>query len=206
MKKLFLMLAMCMLSIAAFAEDVIVDKNGGMYLCKVIEVTLREIKYKKAGNLDGPTYSFQKSQVKSIMYENGTTEEIAQIMQSDINIKSGKNMKRAAWLVGGSMIMAGLIIGAKASSDYNEGKIDDYDCNSRQNWGYALMGAGALSYGALYLRGRSLERKAVRYQLNQLSVVELPVAGDSRLSASVDVFSDAQTCGKSYGLGICYHF
>ena len=206
MRKLFLILVMCVMAITAYADDVIVDLKGAMYLCKVVEITQNEIKYKKAGNLDGPTCSILKSQVKSIVYEDGTTEEIAQIMHNNFNAKQGKNLKTAAWLAGGSMILAGMIIGLKASSDFNEGKIDEYDCDYRQNWGYAFMGLGAISFGTLYLRGRALEKKAERFQLNQLSFVEIPMNSDHWISTSMDVFNDTQTSGKSYGLGICYHF
>lgn len=110
MKKILLLLVMCVMATAAWAEDVIVGLDGSMTLSKVVEITQTEIKYKKAGNLEGPTLSVLKSQVKSILYENGTTEEIAQVRMKDLNVKYGRNFKLASWMVGGSMFLADMAI------------------------------------------------------------------------------------------------
>ncbi|MBY0424793.1 MAG: hypothetical protein K2Q22_04070, partial [Cytophagales bacterium] len=45
---------------------------------KVEEITTNEIKYKKFDNLEGPTYSIQKSEVFIIKYANGTKDVINQ--------------------------------------------------------------------------------------------------------------------------------
>jgi len=206
MKKLLLLLVLCVFALSAYAEDVIVGLDGSMIQSKVVEVTQSEIKYKKAGNLEGPTYSILKSQVKSILYENGTTEEIAQVLVNTAYAKSGKNFKVASWIVGGSMFLGGLILGTKATSDYNEGKIDDYDVDTKQGWGYALMGAGAVTWGVLYFRGCALEKRAERYQVSQLSAFEIPVCNQRTLMTSVDVVRDSQTGAKSYGLGLNFRF
>ena len=52
-------------------QDVIVKKDGGTILAKVLEVNPSDIKYKKFSNINGPTYSIEKSEVMSINYENG---------------------------------------------------------------------------------------------------------------------------------------
>lgn len=61
---------------AAFAQDVIVLKNGNEIKAKVIEITPTEIKYKKFDNLQGPTVVIVKSDVFMIKYENGTKDVI----------------------------------------------------------------------------------------------------------------------------------
>lgn len=54
--------------------DVIILRDGSEYLVKVIELTDKEIKYKRCDFLNGPVYSVLKSKVYSIKYINGYVE------------------------------------------------------------------------------------------------------------------------------------
>lgn len=56
------------------AQDNIVMRNGEEIKAKVQEVGLKEIKYKKADNLNGPVYTVLKTDVFIIKYENGSKE------------------------------------------------------------------------------------------------------------------------------------
>lgn len=206
MKKLLLLFFLAVAGLTAQAQDVIVGLDGSKTKSKVLEITQTEIKYKKFDNQEGPTYTMQKNLVQSVLYANGTTEEISQVMLKEIKTKSGKNLKKASWIVGGSIVLAGLIMNAKAVSDFNEGKIDDYDCSTKQGWSIALMGAGVATWGLYYFRGRALEKKAQRYNVTSLTEFTIPVAGGKSLISSVDVFHDSQHSGKSYGLGLKYVF
>jgi len=206
MKRLLVLLALYTCVLGAYADDVIVNLDGTSIQSKIEEVSQKEIKYKKADNLDGPTYTIEKSQVKTIIYENGTIEDIAQIRLNTNYQKSGKNMKIASWIVGGSMLLGGLIIAAKATSDFNSGSIDSEDLSSKRGWGYALMGAGAVSWGVLYFRGRALEKKAQRFQTSQIQAFEIPLNHNQKLMTSVDIVNDTHTGNNSYGLGLSYKF
>jgi len=53
------------------SQDIITNKNGDEIKSKVLEITQTEIKYKKIGNANGPTYTIPKSDVFMIKYENG---------------------------------------------------------------------------------------------------------------------------------------
>jgi len=55
----------------AFAQDIIILKNGDEIKSKVMEVTPDIVKYKKWDNQDGPLYSSGKSEVFMIKYSNG---------------------------------------------------------------------------------------------------------------------------------------
>ncbi len=66
-----------------YAQDVIVKKDGSTILCKTIEVTSDVIKYKKASNLDGPTYSINISEIISVNYENGEKDQFNLIPSKD---------------------------------------------------------------------------------------------------------------------------
>ncbi|MBD77761.1 MAG: hypothetical protein CL840_02315 [Crocinitomicaceae bacterium] len=58
----------------SFAQDIMYRKDGGKVLCKVEEVLIKEIKYRKYDNLNGPLYSVTKREILVIVYENGTYE------------------------------------------------------------------------------------------------------------------------------------
>jgi hypothetical protein len=74
-KKLFLIV--CCLSAmmsACFAQDVIVTRDSKKINAKVTEVNITDIKYKNFDNPDGPTYTLLKSDIASILYQNGSVE------------------------------------------------------------------------------------------------------------------------------------
>lgn len=62
---------------ASHAQDRLNFKNGSSLDVKVTEVGTREIVYKRFDNPNGPTYRVVRSNVESIRYENGSTEEFS---------------------------------------------------------------------------------------------------------------------------------
>jgi hypothetical protein len=56
------------------AQDTLYTVGGQKIPAKVIEINQTEIKYKKATNLDGPTYVVDKTDVALIEYKNGSKE------------------------------------------------------------------------------------------------------------------------------------
>ena len=71
MKKIFISIMLAAGVMAANAQDVITKRNGDEINAKVTEINSSEIKYKKYGNENGPTYTIAKSEVFMIKYENG---------------------------------------------------------------------------------------------------------------------------------------
>ncbi|MDR0207168.1 MAG: hypothetical protein LBI45_07945 [Bacteroidales bacterium] len=72
MKKILLILvAVIIFGIIAQAQDVIVTTDGKKINSKVIEVNENDIRYKLFDNPSGPTYFLKKSEIASILYENG---------------------------------------------------------------------------------------------------------------------------------------
>ena len=69
-----LFLLMLLSATSTFAQDVIVKKDGSTIVSKVLEITSTEVKYKKFTNLNGPTYTIAKTELKAINYENGEKE------------------------------------------------------------------------------------------------------------------------------------
>lgn len=75
--------------------DVIILKNGQEIKAKVLEVGATEIKYKLCDNLDGPTFSKNKSEVFMIKYPNGTSTVISEFdTKSTASQESGSGEKK----------------------------------------------------------------------------------------------------------------
>ncbi len=90
MKHLIPFLLVLFISNALFAQDIIVTKNSEKIEAKITDVEQDCIKYKKFSYQEGPTYTIQKSEIASIIYQNGDVETFADYNQqskSDINEK-----------------------------------------------------------------------------------------------------------------------
>ena len=70
MKQLLVFL-LFLCSASAFAQDVIVKKDGSTIVCRVVELTDSEITYKKWSDLNGSNYVMDRSLASAINYENG---------------------------------------------------------------------------------------------------------------------------------------
>ena len=57
-----------------FAQDIIVTKQSQKIEAKITDVESDCIKYKKFNYQEGPTYSIKKSEIASIIYQNGDVE------------------------------------------------------------------------------------------------------------------------------------
>ncbi|MCX8143127.1 MAG: hypothetical protein N3F62_02590 [Bacteroidia bacterium] len=70
--------------------DKLILKSGDEFVVKIIEISDKEIKYKRCDNYDGPLYTISKSKVYAIVYSNGITEHII-----DDSIISKSNEEKA---------------------------------------------------------------------------------------------------------------
>ena len=61
-------------SFSLSAQDVIVMKDSRKIEVKVMDVNVNDVKYKMFTNQDGPTYTLLKSDIASILYQNGNVE------------------------------------------------------------------------------------------------------------------------------------
>ncbi len=76
-KVLSLLLAVCF-SATMFADDVIVTKDSQRINAKIEEVGLDVVKYRRSDNVNGPLYTLAKTEIVTILYENGTIETFQQ--------------------------------------------------------------------------------------------------------------------------------
>lgn len=205
MKQILILLILSIFSSISFAQDIIKKLDGNSIQVKVLEISQDEVKYKNYDNLEGPSYTLNKKLINTITYENGTVEEIAQVINFDTEIKKARALKITGAILGGSITLGGLILRAYANYEYGDNStVDDaeYYRNTLTSWGTVMAGAGIVTFGVLFLRGRSIEKKANRYQVSTLNFEEIQLNNGNRLMADFDVFNDSQSGNKSIGLGV----
>lgn len=71
MKKVMLLLTCMVITISAFAQDIIVTKEAKKIEAKITEVSKSEIKYKEWDNQEGPTFILEVADINTIIYSNG---------------------------------------------------------------------------------------------------------------------------------------
>ena len=74
MKRLLIVLVTLCSVVSAFAQDLITKKDGTDIKAKITEVNTDNVKYKRSDNLNGPTYTINKSEILMIIYGNGMRE------------------------------------------------------------------------------------------------------------------------------------
>jgi len=75
----------------ANAQDVIVKHDNAIIESTVLEVGIVEVKYKKSSNIDGPTYTILKSEIKEIRFKNG---EVESFNDNSKNLRVGEDVTR----------------------------------------------------------------------------------------------------------------
>ncbi len=69
--KLIIVSLLCILTLSAYGQDVIVRKNGLLIQADVREIGLEVIKYRKASDPEGPLYSMYRENIYAIVHDNG---------------------------------------------------------------------------------------------------------------------------------------
>ena len=205
------------------AQDVIVKKDGSTIVSKVLEITSTEVKYKKFTNLEGPTYTVAKTELQAINYENGEKETFTSTASTDplviqsqqsvsdmalLQMAGGdpfhlkiKRLRKAGWIVGGTLVAGGLslIVGGLADDDlfYLPGLVS----------GGVSCAAGVIISGACLISARNLEKRS------QFSVYHAPLYqkdftfnNGTSLTTGVDILKDNRFHSQTLGIGIHYHF
>lgn len=221
--KQLLVLLFFLCSTCAFAQDVIVKKDGSTILSRVLEVNQNEVKYKKFNNLDGPTYSISKSELQSINYKNGAKDTFSAPVREEnrylpnnqndgeqrINdralialdyanskpLRKAKTLKTVGWI--GGAILAGCsvipFIGAEGDT------------------GLTLLGCGLIAGGGLWvgtfqLIAHNMEKKYRNLETSSIYQINIRFKDNSTITSSVDILRDQTLNTHTIGLGLRYNF
>lgn len=90
--------------------DTIVSTLGDVIIGKVVEIGDSEIKYKRCGISDSPTYSVRKSNISAIKYANGTRDFFTNTTPVDYRYSSEERKIEGLGLAGFVSSLVGLII------------------------------------------------------------------------------------------------
>ena len=92
MNRIILLLSVFIFSsYISFSQDTIYKKNDAVIISKVLEVLQEEVKFKKFENIDGPTYTLKKSEIKKIVYKNGSEDIYNASIEADTNVSNQRS-------------------------------------------------------------------------------------------------------------------
>lgn len=217
---LVLLLLLCSMSVSA--QDVIVKKDGSTILSKVLEVGQEEIKYRKFDNLEGPTYTIQKSELQSINYQNGAKDTFSAPVREEnrylpnnqndgiqqyndmalLKIDDALNYTPKTTKV---LRIIGIVGGALGIGVATYALIDDGGDSKIA----ALAGAGG---GLLWTSGFLIAANLYKKHYNEKSYTSsiyqhnFQFSNGSSLSAGIDMLSDHNIGSNTLGLGLRYNF
>ena len=230
MKQLLVLLVFLCSASVAWAQDVIVKKDGSTIVCRVVEVSSTEVVYKKWSNLNGSNYIMDRSLVSSINYENGRKEEMSEMSsqyspgnQSDgdrqmndrallaLDIaqhgstQKAKTLRTVGLIGGGAAIATGIVfvlVGGQHTHFFDFG-----GDGGSANAGVACIVGGAGLIVGTQLAARNDEKKQYeRLQSRVLFHNEFKFGNGSSFTAGIDVLKDNNRQSQTLGLGLCYNF
>ncbi len=82
MKRVLLLLFVVSMAVIAFAADVIITKDSPQINAKIEEIGLETVTYRLSDNPNGTLYTLAKTDILTILYENGSVETFQQKQES----------------------------------------------------------------------------------------------------------------------------
>ncbi len=140
------------------AQDTLIMKNGTRIPSKVLEITPTIIKYKKADNIEGPTYTTNGAEVNFVKYQNGSYDTIRVQAPAPITISSNTQKTSAVqappdphpaiYRFGPGFKYSGGIINAKGAQrimlTVNDPEINDHVKKAKFSKGMGFVGFVAI--------------------------------------------------------------
>ena len=226
--KQLLVLLMLLCSTVAFAQDVIVKKDGSTVVCRVVELNETEIVYKKWSDLNGSNYVMDRSLASAINYQDGKKVNLSEatnlykpgnqndgvqqyndraLLQLDAAIsrpdKKVRSLRTTGWVGGGLLFATGVLF--FSSSELLGG--DDWLVDDEQALPLSLacMG-GAVVWTTSFLLVANHVKKQNQLVSMPIYQHEFKITDNSSLSLGADMLRD-QTLGyNTLGLGLRYNF
>lgn len=219
-----------------FAQDVIVKKDGSTIVSRVLKFSSTEIEYKKFSNLNGPTYTILKSEVRSINYENGEKETFGEPLQTPtlpqesytigsttINPPQTVSDEALMQMVGGNVPQTkikrlktlawtvGPVLAVAGAGCLTAAKTDHSEDGHAYEpkliSGIVLLGSGVIWTSSFLIAANVTKRKNELVINTPVWNQTIPLKNGSILSAGVDIIKDSRYFNSStLGLGLRYKF
>lgn len=228
MKKLLVFLFL-LCSMSAFAQDVIVKKDGSTIVCRVEKVTATEITYKLWSNLKGSSFIMDKSLVSAINYENGKKETFSETTslylpnnqndgvqtmndnallrmdsETDKAYKKIKRLKTLGWIGGGVLTATGLVFliaGAEGEHGFIRANVD-----AEIGGGVGCIVAGVGLTTTCLVLAHKQKKKLDALQTSSIYRYDIPFSNGSSLSVGADMLNDRIMNKRTIGIGLSYNF
>ena len=223
---------MLLLPLGAWAQDVIVKKDGSTVECRVEKVSSTDVTYKLWTDLQGSSYIIDKSLVSAINYENGKKETFieaeslykpnnqnngVQAMNDNALLKMdwaengfNKKVKRLrtwGWIGGGVLVAAGALMIGTSDTYYN-----DYDDYLVMDWALIAPGIIAIAGGiatttCCLVKAHKLKKQSP-YSVNASPLYrqEFRLKNGASLATGVDFLKDNTRHNPTLGIGLSYNF
>lgn len=231
MKKLILMMLL-MCSVSAWAQDVIVKKDGSLVVCRILEVTQTEVVYQKWDDKDESKYIVNQGDLTSIQYKDGTkrffestAKPIVQVnqpktddellkMANHMDLRTTnkierkiKKLKRWGWTLGGLMMAtgAGCVIGSVVSPQFSVYNIVEDYLGSFVG-GFVIFAGGAAITTGCVVRANKLKRSLYDVNNSALYRQDFKLKNGSSIATGVDILQDNTLKNSTLGIGLSYNF
>ncbi len=224
MKKILFVMVLIVSTLSAFAQDVIVMKDGSTILSKVIEISTTEIKYKKWNNQNGPNYTIVKSDVQAINYENGEKETFGEevaIQSQQVNDNDYSSQMAESMAASNRLQKERLLASAKSWRTVGKvwywvnllggigGGIAMYASGYKQSTYWICAGSGIASslIGLGICSAVANNKEKAANSIASVSLIKQDFdLGNSSFSAGIDLMSDHNSSEKAIGLGLSFNF
>lgn len=222
---LTLLLLLC--STIAFAQDVIVKKDGSTVVCRVVELNETEIVYKRWTDLNGSNYVMDRSLASAINYENGKKINLSELTENmyqpsnqndgyrQINdnallnidyvasnpLKKAKALKLTGLYGGGLLFLGGGLMMA--------GLIVEHGLDPSKNLfiaGISCMSVGAIGGTICLISAHNIKKKVNQLQEYSIYQQEFKFNNGSVLTPSIDLLRDQVLNTQTIGIGMKYNF
>ena len=219
MRKLLLLFVLLASSAAAWAQDVIVKKDGSTVVCRVVEITETEVVYKKWNDLQGANYVLERSSVSSVSYQDGKRVDLstAKNLYKPNNQNDGtqqyndnallaidaaltdpykkvKTLRIIGWIGGAAIAGTGIVCA------YLWHDSEDLAPS------IALIGGGVAFTTSFLLIANHQKKKVQRVETSAIYQYDFKLSKGSFLSAGIDMLRDNTLGQNSLGLGLRYNF
>lgn len=214
-----------MCSVSAWAQDVIVKKDGSLVVCRILEVTQTEVVYQKWDDKDESKYIVNQGDLTSIQYKDGTkrlfestakpmvqvnqpkTDDELLKMANHMDLRTTdkverkiKKLKRWGWTVGGLLMATG------AATFISGISLDELDDPEFPALGLSLMACGAAITTGCVVRANKLKRSLNGVNSSALYRQEFNFKNGSSLATGVDFLQDNTRKNQTLGIGLSYNF
>jgi len=192
------------------AQDIITKTNGDEIRAKVTEVNIKEVKYKKFENPEGPVYTMSKSDIFMIVYENGDKDMFSRAYHRKYPVAA---FLLSALYPGIGQFYNGQVVKGISMSVLATGSLVAFGIGASRSYYYSDITAGSLlAYSGIYIWSLIDAPISAGVINRRHQPLRWNLGKDRKLSVVPNILSDNSTVSKisrqspAYGLSLKLDF